>query len=106
MNPLHVLLCLCLSSAPHPPADHWVAQDKLRHFVSSFVLTSLSASAARAAGADPRSSAVIGAGVGVAAGAGKELRDLFAANADPSLKDLAWDLAGDGAGFALMRQVR
>ncbi|MBW3630834.1 MAG: hypothetical protein KY464_16270 [Gemmatimonadetes bacterium] len=109
MNPLAPLLCLCLSiSAPRQeePRDRWFGEDKAKHFFASFVVTSLSASAARAAGVEPGASAWIGAGVGVGAGAWKELRDRRSPKARVSLKDAGWDLAGVGAAAALLRQVR
>ena len=104
MSPI-LLLCLCFSTTAQTP-DRWIAEDKAKHFFASFVVTSLSASAARAAGASPGASAWIGAGVGVSAGAWKELRDRRSPEATVSLKDAAWDLAGVGAATALLRQVR
>ena len=110
MNPFTPLLCLCLS-IPLPrqqqePRDRWIAEDKAKHFVASFVITSISAGAARAAGLDPAPSAWVGAGVGVAAGTWKEIRDQRRADATASFRDAAWDLAGVGAATALLRQVR
>lgn len=107
MTPAPVLFCLCLSlSTAAPERDRWVGEDKLKHFLASFVATSVSASFARTAGLDARSSAQVGAGVSVGLGVWKELRDARRPDATVSLRDLAWDLAGTGAGFAVMRQVR
>ena len=110
MNPLTPILCLCLSiAAPRQqaePRDRWIAEDKFKHFFASFVVTSLSAGAARAAGLDPAPSAWVGAGVGVTAGVWKEVRDHRRQDAAVSLKDGVWDLAGVGAATALVRQVR
>lgn len=104
MTPI-LLLCLCFST-PAQSRDRWVGEDKAKHFFASFVVTSLSASAVRAAGAEPGTSAWIGAGVGVGAGAWKELRDRRSAEGMVSVKDAVWDLAGVGAAAALLRQVR
>ena len=106
MSPLIPALCLCLSFQTPAPRDRWVGEDKGKHFFASFVVTRLSASAARAAGLDPAPSAWVGAGVGATAGALKEIRDLRRREGVPSLKDAAWNLAGVGAATALARQVR
>lgn len=106
MNAAALALCLCMSFGAQPPADRWFAEDKIKHFVTSFVVTSLSASAARTAGLDPRESAYAGAGAGVAVGVWKELRDMGRRGETASFRDLTWDLAGVGAGYAVMRQVR
>ena len=106
MTPLVPALCLCLSFQGSPARDRWIGEDKWKHFFASFVVTSISASAARAAGLDPAPSAWVGAGVGVGAGLWKELRDRRRPDATPSLKDGVWDLAGVGASTALLRQVR
>lgn len=101
-----LVLCLCLSVGAAPPADSWVGEDKLKHFLASFVVTSLSAGGARAAGLDPGASVWVGAGVGAGVGAWKELRDARLPDATFSLRDAAWDLAGIGAASAVMAQVR
>lgn len=107
MNPIIPFLCLCFSVSPQQqPRDRWIGEDKAKHFFASFVVTSISAGAARAAGLDPAPSAWVGAGVGAASGAWKELRDRRTPGATVSLKDAAWDLAGVAAGTALLRQVR
>jgi putative lipoprotein len=106
MSPLVPAICLCLSFQAPTTRDRWVGEDKWKHFFASFVVTSLSASAARAAGLDPVPSAWVGAGVGVTAGAFKEIRDRRRENATASFRDAAWDLAGVGAATALLRQVR
>ena len=75
MNLASLVVCLCVSLHAPRPADRWVGEDKLKHFLASFVVTSFSASGARAAGLDPGASVWVGAGVGVGVGAWKELRD-------------------------------
>jgi putative lipoprotein len=106
VNAIIPLFCLCLSIAPQQPRDRWISEDKAKHFFASFVVTSISAGAARAAGLDPAASAWVGAGVGAGAGVWKELRDRRTPGATVSLKDAAWDLAGVGAAAALVRQAR
>lgn len=106
MNAAALAICLCFSLGGQPAGDRWFAEDKAKHFVTSFVVTSLSASAARTAGLDVRSSAYVGAAAGTAIGVWKELRDSGHPGETASLRDLTWDLAGVGAGYAVMRQVR
>ena len=106
MNALVPAICLCLSFQTPTSRDRWVGEDKWKHFFASFVVTSISGSAARAVGLDPAPSAWVGAGVGVTAGVLKEIRDARRSDASPSLKDGAWNLAGVGAATALLHQVR
>lgn len=88
------------------PRDRWIGEDKLRHFFASLVITSLSASAARATGIDHDRSLAAGVGVGVAAGVWKEVRDHRRPGGSASVRDLAWDLAGVAAGAAVFHQGR
>ena len=104
MNPA-LLLCLCLSLG-EPPRERWLGEDKVKHFVASFVVTSFAASGARALGAEPRQGVWIGAGVGAGVGAWKEVRDSRLPDGRASYRDAAWDLAGIGAAAAMMSQVR
>lgn len=107
MNLCMLVVCLSLQQGtPQRPADRWVAEDKWKHFFASFVVTALSAAAVRAAGADARTSALVGAGVGTGVGAWKELRDMRSPGETPSLRDLAWDVAGVGAAAAVAAQAR
>jgi uncharacterized protein YfiM (DUF2279 family) len=108
MHACLLALCLSLSHAPAPrPADRWIGEDKLKHFFVSFFVTSLAASGARAAGAGDRAVLYSGAGAGVALGVLKELNDRrHPATSSPSLRDLAWDLAGVGTGVAVAAQSR
>ena len=55
MHTCLLALCLSLSHAPAPrAADRWLGEDKFKHYVMSFFVTSLAASGARAAGAGGR----------------------------------------------------
>ncbi len=106
MNLCMLALCLSLSARPDPPRDRWVGEDKWKHFFASFVVTSLSASAARATGLSPEQSALVGASVGAGAGVWKELNDRRAPGATVSFRDLAWDAAGIGAGAFVATRSR
>jgi putative lipoprotein len=106
MNLATLGLCLCLSMGTNAPRDRWIAEDKFKHFVASFVITTIAASAARSSGVEPDRSAWIGAGVGASAGILKELRDAGRRGQTASFRDLTWDFAGVGASVALMRRVR
>jgi uncharacterized protein YfiM (DUF2279 family) len=99
-----LLTTLLASSAPQVP-DPWFAEDKLKHFFTSFVVTSLAASGARAAGLDRGPATAAGAGVGVAAGLYKEVRDRRAGDFF-SVRDLLWDIAGVGSAAAVLESSR
>ena len=114
VNSCLLLACLALAApshgtareAPPPARDRWFAEDKLKHFVASFIVTSLAGSGARAAGLEHGASLAVGAGVGMAVGVLKEARDLSDPRATASLRDLAWDAAGVGAAVAVLAQTR
>jgi uncharacterized protein YfiM (DUF2279 family) len=102
-------LCLSLSlpvQGKTPPPDRWIGEDKWKHFFTSFVATSLSATAARAAGLKPEQSAYVGAGVGGGFGVWKELRDRRTPGQTASFRDLVWDAAGIGAGTVVALRAR
>ena len=92
-----VLLAAALALQPlAPPPDPWFGEDKLRHFFTSFVVTSFSASAARMAGLEARSSLYLGAGAAASAGLYKEIQDARIGGIF-SGRDLVWDLGGIAA---------
>lgn len=100
------LLILCLASgAPDPPRDRLFSEDKWKHLAASFVLTSLAASGARAAGMDAEPSRIAGAAVGMSFGVWKEVRDARAPGGRFSALDLVWDAAGVGAATAVQAQT-
>lgn len=105
MNVCALVLCFSLAGMPRP-AERWFAEDKLKHFFASFVVTTLAASGARAAGLDAQPSLVAGAAVGTAAGVWKEIRDARQPDGFASALDLVWDLAGVGAAVAVAAQAR
>jgi len=105
-----VLLCLCLSlgagSGPKQPRDRLFGEDKFQHFFTSFLVTGLAAGASRLAGADRQTSLWIGAGTGLAVGAGKELLDARNPAETASVLDIVWDAGGVGAATAVAAQAR
>jgi uncharacterized protein YfiM (DUF2279 family) len=104
VNACLLFFCLSLGGGPQPrlqPGDSFFGEDKFKHFVTSFIVTSLAASGARAAGLDHDSALMVGVGTGAAVGVGKELRDLGREDATASVRDIVWDLAGVGAAAAV-----
>jgi uncharacterized protein YfiM (DUF2279 family) len=104
VNACLFVLCMSLgSTAAEPPRDRFFGEDKLKHYFTSFVATSLAASAARFAGLDTREAVVVGAGAGTLFGAGKEVLDLRRPGArfGASLNDMVWNLAGVGTAAAI-----
>ena len=95
--PVGLALALAAGEASAQSSDDWFGADKALHFSASALL----AGGGYALGAwgfeatYPR--LLLGAGVGLAAGVGKELVDL-AGYGDPSWRDLAWDALGVGVG--------
>lgn len=99
-----LLLALTLA-LPQQTPDPWWAEDKFRHFAASFVVTSLSASAARAAGADRPQSLYVGAGVAATSGIAKEIDDRRRGGIF-SLRDLVWDAVGIAAALLVLDASR
>jgi putative lipoprotein len=97
---LALALVLASSAASAQSSDDWFGADKALHFSASALI----AGGGYAVGAWtfeatwPR--VLLGAGVGLAAGVGKELIDL-AGDGDPSWRDLAWDALGTGVGVTV-----
>ena len=83
----------------------WFGADKVKHFVTSFFVQSVSYSALRLAGARPHASLAGATAVTAAVGIGKEVRDrrsygLFSAG------DLLWDAAGIGTASAMLSRAK
>lgn len=96
-----LLAATLLSAPPQLPPIRWFGEDKLKHFFASFVLSSVSASASRAAGLDHRESLAVGAGVGAFGGVLKEVQDRRRGGPF-SGTDLLWDAAGVGAAVVFL----
>ena len=88
------LLFLTGCATVNHPDDQWFARDKAYHFVAASVI---GAGATLAVG-DGDAAPVIGVGVAMSFGAGKELYDRDVKKSYWSWKDLAWDCAGAVAG--------
>jgi putative lipoprotein len=87
-----------------PPADHWFAADKAKHFLVSAVVQGVGHSVLRANGFAYRDAAWT-AGLGtLSVGVGKELWDRHRGRVF-SWRDLGADVAGGSMGAVVMRQV-
>jgi putative lipoprotein len=85
-------------AAPDP--DPWFGRDKALHFGAS-ALIAAGGYGGTALLADSRGARLlVGGGMALAAGAGKELADL-AGFGDPSWRDFTWDVVGTLAGLAV-----
>ena len=84
------------------PDDHWFARDKGYHFAAA---SAIGAGTTFAMG-DESAAPVVGVGVAMAFGAGKELYDRDVKKTYWSWKDLAWDLAGALTGNVLAEAAK
>mgnify|MGYP001764822824 CR=1 FL=1 len=87
-----------------PPADRWLARDKLYHFTASVLIQGVGHSVLRANGLEYRDASWTAAGLTMGIGVAKELWDRHDGRY-VSWKDLGADAAGTGAGAVLIRQV-
>ena len=83
----------------------WFGADKVKHFVTSFFVQSVSYSALRLAGARPHASLAGATAVTAAVGVAKEVHDrrsygLF------STGDLLWDAAGIGTASVILSRAK
>jgi putative lipoprotein len=94
-----------LSAQARHQSDSWWGADKVKHFLMSAFIESVTFSGFQAAGAN-RNAAFSGAFAAAAAfGIGKEFSDrrtkgLF------SYRDLVWDGLGTGAGFLVLKSTQ
>ena len=98
------LLALAMIASAEPGQargpDPWLGRDKAAHFAVSLGIASITYGVSTRY-VDARGHALlIGGGVSLTIGAGKELLDL-AGYGDPSWKDLVWDVIGTAAGLAV-----
>jgi uncharacterized protein YfiM (DUF2279 family) len=103
--PCIALALLLIGGGDIQPRDPWLGEDKLKHFFTSFVVTSLSASGARAVGIERTRSIHVGVAVAGASGLLKEIDDARRGGAF-SLADLFWDAGGVGAGVLMLERSR
>ncbi|HEU0298371.1 MAG TPA: hypothetical protein VFR37_02930 [Longimicrobium sp.] len=107
MNACLLFLCLSLGRPDaQQPRDPWFSEDKFKHFATTFLVTSLAASGARAAGLDHDTSLYVGAGTGATVGIAKELNDRRREGSTASFKDIVWDLAGVGAATVVQARAQ
>jgi len=103
---LLLLPCGLLFSSPAAAADPdpWFGSDKALHFGVSAAISGgvYAISATQFESRTPP--LLLGAGVSLAAGAGKELADLAGAG-DPSWKDFAWDAIGTVVGLGVAYSI-
>jgi len=101
----HLLAFALLAQHSHNPPDRWIGADKIKHFLLSAMVESLTTSAARSAGAGRATSQRIGAGITMTVGVGRELHDARVGKG-ASVKDLTWDAAGGVAAASLLNGAR
>jgi putative lipoprotein len=85
--------------------DHWFGADKVKHFLLSAFIESASYSALRAAHVRHDPALIAASSLTLGVGIGKELYDhhsygLF------SVKDLAWDVAGNAAAASVLAHTK
>jgi putative lipoprotein len=100
------LLALLIASLVGPraarsePPDPWLGRDKALHFSASAVIAAGGYGGSSLLTDDRRWRLVAGAGLAVAAGAGKEIADGYGYG-DPSWRDFTWDLIGAATGVGI-----
>ena len=100
-----LLIASLLGNPPAPPREPLFGEDKVKHYVASFVISSLAVSGARAAGLKHSESIAVGAGFGVGTGFIKEIQDARRGQFF-SVRDLLWDLAGVGTAVVMVDAAR
>ena len=93
------------SAAGAHGSDPWLGADKLKHFLASAFVQSVSYSALRATGVRNGPALVGATAVTLSVGAGKELWDR-AGHGDPSVRDFTWDVLGAGAASVMLNRSR
>ncbi|EOC1289102.1 YfiM family lipoprotein [Cronobacter muytjensii] len=101
LYPLLLMLCGC----SHMAQDSWSGQDKAQHFLGSALLSAAGNEYAQRQGYSPDRAAAFGLMFSVSLGVGKEGWDSRPAGSGWSWKDLAWDVAGASAGYAVWQMA-
>lgn len=94
-----------LAATPAPDPFSWFGEDKIKHFFTSFVVNSFTASGVRLAGATPETSLWAGAGVAATLGLYKEISDARTPSGF-SVGDLVWDFGGIAAATVIVDASR
>ncbi|MDQ3810823.1 MAG: hypothetical protein M3336_11080, partial [Chloroflexota bacterium] len=101
-----MILTWCFIIAMQVPPDGWFTADKVKHFLMSAFVQSVSYSVLRTAHLDHSVALVSASGVTTLVAVGKELYDRRTGG-DFSPRDLVWDAAGaSSATLLLTRSVR
>jgi uncharacterized protein YfiM (DUF2279 family) len=90
---------------PDAGVDLWFAEDKLKHFFTSYAVTAMAFGGACAARIDADAGLALAGVVGLIAGIGKEVSD-HRRGGPFSFRDLAWDAVGIMAGLGLAAGAR
>lgn len=85
--------------------DGWFGADKIKHFVVSALLQSVTYSAAQAAGADKGDAMRLSLTTAIAAGVAREIYDARVKQR-LSIPDLVWDAGGVAAATTMLRHTR
>jgi putative lipoprotein len=86
--------------AADPDPDPWFGHDKVLHFSASLAIAGTGYGITAAFTETRGIRLLVGGGVSLAAGAGKELYDL-SGHGDPSWRDFTWDVIGTVVGLAI-----
>lgn len=86
------------------PADGWIGPDKVKHFFVSAFAQSFTYGTLRSTGLAHGPSLAGASAVTLSLGAGKELWD-SKGHGTPSVRDLAWDIAGAGTATVLLERT-
>lgn len=91
------LVCLWLAGCASSPQDHWLGEDKAKHFVVSALIAAAANSLAHQRQDEPH--AAVALGFTMAVGLGKEAYDLRPGGTGWGWRDLCWDLLGASTGY-------
>jgi putative lipoprotein len=95
-----VAIAAVLTSAVPARADSWTGTDKLLHFGATAALSGAGYGIGVGCCEKRPWALLLGGGIGLGAGAAKELADL-AGLGEPSWKDFVWDVAGTAVGLGI-----
>ena len=101
----HAATTLVVLTLALPPGGPWLGSDKVKHFLMSAFVQSVSYSVARGGGLNRRDGNRAAGVASAVVGVWKEVRDKRAGKAF-SVADLVWDAAGAGSMAALLNRTR
>ena len=96
-----MILTLSFIMALQPPQDSWFAADKIKHFLMSAFVQSVSYSALRLADVEHRGALVGASAVTTLTALGKEVHDSRTGSRF-SPRDLVWDAAGASSATVML----